>query len=221
MKPVDFRGLALAGVLAAGWGWAWLGQGQSQKPVPTTDDPQAWAELTPDQIAKVKAGEMVILQEDQSQGAEQKRFIRCAMVFNQPLDKVWSLLTQDERQDEYLPGLSKCTLVKREATQDWVDYYAKVLFFKLTYRVNHHYDPEHYYMYWSLDPTFKNDLNQLEAFWRLYAMPDGRTLARYGTKVIPASFLPESVQDYLTRRNLPENLDAVRKWINSGGTYHK
>jgi len=221
MRKTIRQAMVVASFIALGLGWALLSRGQAQKTAPTTDDPKAWAGLTAEQVAKVKAGEMVILQEDQSQGKEQKRLIRCAMAFDQPIDKVWSLLTQDERQDEYLPGLNKCTLVKREATQDWVDFFVKVVFFKVTYRVNHRYDPEHYYMNWGLDPSFKNDLNHLEGFWQLYAMPDGRTLARYGTKVIPASFLPESIQDYLTRRSLPENLDAVRKWINSGGAYHK
>jgi len=221
MKKMTLQVISAAISIITFLGLTLLAQGQAAKATPTTDDPQAWAELTPEQIAKVKAGEMVILNEDQSQGAEQKKFIRCAMILNLPIDKVWSLILATERQDEYVPGLVKSTLVKRDATQDWVDYSSKVLFLNLSYRTQHRFDPEHYAMDWALDPTVKHDLNHLEGFWRLYAMPDGRTLARYGTKVIPASFLPESVQDYLARRSLPENLDAVRKWINSGGTYHK
>jgi hypothetical protein len=221
MNKMKYQIIAAATLIIVIFGFALLSQGQTQKPVPTTEDPQAWAGLTPEQITKVKTGQMVILSEDQSQGAEQKRFIRCAMTFDQPIDKVWALIIATERQDEYLPGLIKSILVKRDATQDWVDYSGKALFIKLNYRTHHRYDPEHYSMEWSLDPTVKHDLNHLEGFWRLYAMPDGRTLARYGTKVIPSSFLPESVQDFLTRRNLPENLAAVRMWINSAGTYHK
>ena len=52
MNNLVWQRTVLAGVLAAGLGWALLSRGQAEKAVPTTDDPKAWAELTPDQIAQ-------------------------------------------------------------------------------------------------------------------------------------------------------------------------
>jgi hypothetical protein len=221
MKKTMRQAIVIGSLVVLGLGWARLGQGQAQKAVPSTDDPKAWADLTPDQIAKVKAGELVILQEDQSSSDRQKRLIRCAMVFNQPIDRAWAVLTQTDKQHEYLPRLDKCVLVKREANWDQVDFFVKVLFININYRVKHEFEPDQYYFHWALDPTYKNDLNHLEGFWQLYQMPDGRTLGRYGTKVIMAPYFPESVQEFMTRRDLPEALGALKKRVDSGGAWHK
>lgn len=206
--------LALLGLLAVP-GWA-------QAPAPPTErDPAAWAGLTPAQIASVKRGEVVILQEDLSSADQSQRLIRSAMVFNQPLEKTWALFHQTELQHEYLPRLDNCVLVRREANWDQVDFFVKVLFVDITYRVKHEFEPGRYYFHWALDPSFNNDLAHLEGYWQFYAMDDGRTLGRYGTKVVTADFIPDSVQEFLTRRDLPEALAAVQKRINSGGTWKK
>ena len=215
-----WQGIFRAGTIALVLAVAAVGMGEAPAP-PTTADPKAWEGLTPEQIAAVKQGEMVILQEDQSNTGEQKRFIRCAMVFDQPIEKAWALIGQTERQDEYLPGLDNCELVKREGNWDQVDFHVKIFFVKIDYRVKHERDPERYYQWWNLDPSYDNDLAHLEGYWQFYAMDDGRTLGRYGTKLVVARFIPDSIQEYLTKNDLPKNLDAVRKWINSAGAWHK
>lgn len=203
---------------------AWLmmaAAGQSGEPPAAGEDPAAWEGLTPEQAAAVRRGEILILQEDQSSADQQKRLIRSAMVFEQPIATVWALISQTERQDEYLPGLNKCELVKREGNWDQVDFHVKIFFVNIDYRVKHERDPERYYQWWNLDPSYDNDLAHLEGYWRFFPLADGRTLGRYGTKLVVARFVPQSVQEYLTKNDLPKNLEAVRKWINSGGTWQK
>ena len=66
-----------------------------------------------------------------------------------------------------------------------------------------------------------NDMKRVDGFWRLYKIDEGHTLARYGTWVEVASFIPEFIMERLTRSNLPVNMEAVHKYIQSGGTYTK
>ncbi len=187
---------------------------------PSADSPQAWEGLTEDQVKKVKAGEIVILDEDKSEGADQKRFIRAAMIFDQPLEKTWKLFKATEKQHRYLPDLDSCELVQRDDKGDKVDFHVKLIL-NIDYRIMHHYDEENYKLWWHLDPDFDNDMKQVDGYWQLFKLDDKRTLARYGTRVEVTSIIPEFVMKKLTRDNLPVNMEAAYKYIQSGGEYVK
>ncbi|HUT54874.1 MAG TPA: hypothetical protein VM658_15895, partial [bacterium] len=58
-------------------------------------------------------------------------------------------------------------------------------------------------------------------FWRLYKIDGQHTLARYGTWVEVSSIIPDFLMERLTKSNLPVNMEAVYKYINSGGTFRK
>ncbi len=190
--------------------------------VPAADDPEAWKDLTDEQIKKVKAGEVVLIDQDVSEsGEDQRRFIRAAMIFDQPIDKAWALFRATETQHRYLPDLSSCELVKRTETEDLVDFHVKISMFSIDYRVNHHYDDENRHLWWRLDPDFDNDMKRVDGFWKLYKLDENRTLARYGTRVEITSLVPDFLMERLTRSNLPANMDAVYKYIQSGGTWRK
>jgi len=189
--------------------------------VPTADDPKAWEGLTPAQIQKVKAGEIVIMGADQPQGDEAKRYIRAAMILNQPIDTAWALFRHTEKQEQYLPELVKSTLAEDHGNWDRIDFFVKILFVNINYRDIHHYEPENYYFYWALDPDHKNDLKQQEGYWRLYKLDDKRTLGRYGTIVQLSDLIPKSIMETMTKQNLPVDMAAVKKYIDSGGTWAK
>jgi hypothetical protein len=198
-----------------------LSSGPAALAVPSADDPEAWKDLTPEQIEKVKKGEIVLVDEDTSASAEeQTRFIQAAMIFNQPLEKVWELFKKTELQDRYLPDLEECTLVSRDEQGDRVDFHVKLVL-DIRYRIHHQYDNENCYLHWSLDPDYKNDMKRVDGYWRLYKLDDTHTLARYGTRVEVSSLIPEFIMVKLTRTNLPANMEACFKYIDSGGTYTK
>jgi len=186
---------------------------------PTADSPEAWKGLTAEQIKKVKQGEIVILTKQGS--GEEERFIKAAMIINQPIDVVWNLLCQTWRQEEYLPGLISSPLIEKHKDWNIVEFNVKVLFIKINYRVKHYIDSEHYYLHWNLDPSYHNDLKHLEGYYWLYKIDDKHTLIRYGTVVVVSELIPRSIQDALTKRDLPKNLQAVKKWLDSAGTYKK
>lgn len=206
------RGLLLFVLLLAGKLWG--------EP-PSADNSEAWKGLTKEQIQKIKSGEIVILDKDQSRGEEAKRFIQSAMIFNQPIDKVWALFRQTQNQERYLPRLYESSLVEDHSNWNLNDFFVKFAFVNIRYRVRHNFEPENYYFYWALDPSYKNDLKHLEGYWRLYKLDENHTLARYGTIVIISELIPKSLMEEMTRKDLPESLQAVKKYIDSGGSYTK
>jgi len=181
----------------------------------------AWEGLTPGQISRIKAGQIVILGKDQSKGKEAQRFIQAAMIFDQPVDTVWKLFRQTDRQAQYLPRLDKAVTVEDQGSWNKVDFLVKFALIKIDYRVQHNFEPDHYYFYWSLDPGYKNDLKHLEGYWKLFRVDENHTAARYGTIVNTSNLIPKSIQGYLTRKDLPASLEAVKKYINSNGEYKK
>ena len=188
---------------------------------PSADNLEAWKGLTPEQIKQVKAGEILILGANTPQGDEAKRFIQAAMILNQPIDTAWALFRHTEKQEQYLPELVKSTRAEDHGNWDRIDFFVKLLFFNIRYRDIHHYEPENYYFYWALDPDFKNDLKQQEGYWRLYKLDDKRTLGRYGTMIQLSDLIPKSIMEAATKQNLPVDMEAVKKYIDSGGTWAK
>jgi len=204
--------LALAIVLAAIPGSA---------KVPTVSFANGWEGLTPEQVQRVKNGEVVLLDKDTSKGTDMARFIQAALIVTRPIEDSWKLFRQTARQAEYLPKLYKCVTIEDKGSYDKVDFFVKFAFINIDYRVQHNFEPDKYYFHWALDPAYKNDLKELEGYWKLFKIDDQHTLARYGTNVNASDLIPKSIQEALTRKDLPESMEAVKKYFDSGGTYAK
>jgi len=179
-----------------------------------------WQGLTEEQVQKLKQGEIIILHQEK-EGKEGERLIKAVMILNQSIDEVFNFLCQTERQEEYLPRLERSILIEEDENGNITEFRIKALFINIIYRVRHHYDPKHYRLYWELDPNFDNDIKHLEGYYQLYKINEHQTLARYATVVILSDLIPRSIQELLTKKDLPQSLGAVKKWIDSGGKYNK
>jgi len=189
--------------------------------VPTVSFKDAYDGLTKDQISRLKAGEVVILDKDQSQGVETEHFIQAALYFSLPVDEVYKLLSNTLAQEKYLGKLYKVTSVEDHGSWNKEDFTAKISFITINYRVQHNFQPDKYYFYWALDPTYKNQLKHLEGYWKLYKIDEKHTVARYGTIVNTSDLIPKSIQEYLTTKDLPDSLGGVKKYIDSDGAWAK
>jgi hypothetical protein len=95
----------------------------------------------------------------------------------------------------------------------------KLMLMKGRYRARYHWSLAEGRIRWALDPSYDNDLAVLEGSWDLFGLEPGRTLGRFGTKIDVGAALPAFVQDYATRKRVPEAMENTRKWIDSGGSY--
>ncbi len=172
-------------------------------------------------IANLEAGRIVVLKQDSGEGKDKKSLILASLLFDQPIDKVWSMLKQTDRQKEYLPHLREATIVQGNDDGNITQFLLKIMFFNIRYRVDHSFDNKAYRLSWHLDPKYKNDLKELYGYYHLYKVDDTHTLARYGSRVDIGMLVPEFIEDALTRKDLPTALGNVKKWIDSGGTFRK
>lgn len=185
----------------------------------TDKDPAAYKGMTADQVARVKKGEIVIL--DQPEKVEGRQMITAAFIFNQNIDAVWTLMTSGWRQEEYLPRLERSPLIKKWEGGDIIEFHVSILGVGIDYQVLGKRDKSCYCQSWKLNPGYDNDMKEVSGYWKFYWVDDKHTLARYGTWVETGISIPSAVQEYLTKRDLPEALGAVKKWVDSGGKYRK
>jgi hypothetical protein len=71
-------------------------------------------------------------------------------------------------------------------------------------------------------PDFgRHGLTGLSGFWRLYPFAGGKTLARYGNRVLLGFAVPQFVQTALAKNQLPAALKSTKRYVDSGGTWDK
>ncbi len=189
----------------------------SSPPLP----PKALEGLSVTDIASLEAGKIVVLKQDSGEGKNKKSLIMASLLFDQPINKVWDMLKQTDRQKEYLPHLREAKIIQGDNNGNITEFMLKIMFFNIRYRVDHKFNNAAYRLSWHLDPNYKNDLKELYGYYHLYKVDDTHTLARYGSKVDIGLLVPGFIEDALTRKDLPTALGNVKKWVDSGGTFRK
>lgn len=146
-------------------------------------------------------------------------YIAALVLFDQPLHRTLRLLSQTERQSEYLPELKRIETIRRDGAAVIDEHHVRILFIRLDYRLRTEIDFKAARISWQLDPTHDNDLRVLDGYWELYESGDSRTLGVFGTRVVLGRLLPAFLQNAATRRNVPRIVERMRLWVNSNGTY--
>jgi hypothetical protein len=139
------------------------------------------------------------------------------VIFEQPVERVFRLLSQTERQLEYRPELEAIETVAPLDDGTLDEHRIRILFLEVRYRLRNHRDEAHRRISWELDSAFENDLRRVEGSWELHALDARRTLGLFRTTVEVGSGIPSFLQDYLTRKNLPGTLERCRRWVDSDG----
>jgi hypothetical protein len=145
--------------------------------------------------------------------------VEALVLFAQPVETVWMLLLERERQREYRPELTEIEVVERDATSLLEEQHLKIAFLSVAYRLRDRIDPATHTITWELDPSFESTLQHVSGYWELFALDTARTLARFGTKVSVSPAVPGFLQNGITRKNVPETLENTRQWVDSSGRW--
>jgi hypothetical protein len=161
--------------------------------------------------------ERVLLAEDTPSDADPRGAARALVLFERPRFDVLRLLASTSRQREYRPELTKLDVIEASESGDVVEYRVRIMLTTLRYRARHGWDYERGRVWWTLDPSFDNDMQVLDGLWELRELDARRTLGRFTTRIDLGPALPAFLQDYATRKKLPESMEQVREWVDSGG----
>jgi hypothetical protein len=171
--------------------------------------------LSIEQQKMLADGNIVFSTTDKS---KENSLIEAAIVFNQPIEETWNLLAKVEIQDKYLQEIKKIKLTSKNPVK--VEFGLKILFMSIWYQCQYQFVKPDYYFDWHLDPTYKNEINQLKGFWKLYPYGKNKTLARYGSNVVVKG-VPDFVQGAFKKSGVEKALNATKKFVDSGGTWTK
>ena len=141
------------------------------------------------------------------------------VLFEQPRIVVLRLLAAVARQVEYRPELQRLSILEASALGDLVDYRVRFMLTTLHYRARHGWDFERGRVWWTLDPHFPNDLKVLDGLWEVRDLDERRTFGRFTTRIDLGPALPAFLQDYATRKKLPDSMEQVRRWVDSNGRW--
>lgn len=172
------------------------------------------AGLTQAQKTELSEGKTVFSTTDDSKDSS---LIEAAIVFNKKPEEVWNMISKTEEQIKYLKEINKLKLIDKKGNRDTIWFQLKIAFIPITYQVNHTFEKEHLYFYWSMDPSYKNDLKALKGFWKFYPYGPDKTLARYGSHV-SLKYVPAWLQDQFKKSGVEKALKAVKCYVDSGGT---
>jgi len=148
----------------------------------------------------------------------ESELIYAAIVFNQPVEETWRLISRTEDQNRYLSDIDDLKIIRKGGPSDNIQFTVSAGPFSKTYRVIHRFSPEKKGFEWGLDPSFDNDLQKLTGFWRFYPFGEGKTLARYGSNV-SIHGVPTWVESLFKKKGITQALGQVKKYVDSGGTW--
>jgi hypothetical protein len=192
-------------------------------PAPVAADPLTAAQILaaqPPGLAEKLLDQHVVLLQEFGKGSEAfGGFLRALVIFDQPRGVTMRLLAQTPRQREYRDDVRRIEVIEQSSRHSVSEYHMRIMLMSIVYRLRYEWDFDTFQIRWALAEDFDNDLSDVEGFWQLFELDAGRTLGRFGTRVDVGPGLPKFLQDYATRKNLPEAMDRARRWVDSGGTW--
>lgn len=164
--------------------------------------------------------EGVVLSQKLSNEGEVKGMITALILVKQPRAKVYEMLTNPSIQSKYLPRLNASKTVTKKESGEITAFTVKVSFISVKTEIVHQWWPEISRMAWTLNPKFDNDMKVQDGYYNVYSLDENTSLLEFGTE-LQTSGVPQFVQDYLVKSDLPEALQNVKKYQDSGGTFRK
>jgi hypothetical protein len=138
------------------------------------------------------------------------------VIFRSSLGRVMHLLSQTGRQNEYRTDLESSTATLASFEDGALErQHMRYLFVDIIVHLRYRIDADRHRIEWTLDPSYENDLNHVEGSWELQALSADSTLGWFRTRVDLGVPIPR----FLQARTIRTDVDAVRQWVDSGGTW--
>lgn len=162
------------------------------------------------ELAKLAKGEVIIREDQSSDGGGRK--VQAAILIDSPVQRVWNVIIDCERAAEFMPDLKSCKFLQRGEDTAIIEQQVKVSWLL----------PKTTYIYRSIYQKFRRidfkrisgDLKDLEGSWVFErAGGDQQTIVVYSVFLDPGFVVPKWLVRKLLRKNLPDVLLALRKWV--------
>ena len=145
-----------------------------------------------------------------------------AIIVERPIGDVWATLARFEDRAEYLPRIESVQILERQPERLRVRQEIDATLTTARYTAWYRLDALAHTISWTLDRQARdNTVADVEGDYRLSELAPGRTLLVYRTFVDSGLKVPQSIQSFMQRRAIPDFLRAIKRRVESGGTYKK
>jgi hypothetical protein len=145
-----------------------------------------------------------------------------AIVVERPLAEVWAHLSRYEDKAEYQPRVEKVWVLEKSPEQLKVKMQINASVTTAYYTAIYKLDAAAHTISWTLDKSAPgNTVADIDGGYRLAAVSPTSTLVVYRAWVDTGRAVPRFIQDYMARRSVPNLLRAIKKRVESGGTWRR
>ncbi|HEX4462013.1 MAG TPA: SRPBCC family protein [Polyangia bacterium] len=145
-----------------------------------------------------------------------------ATIIERPIGDVWATLAHFEDRAEYVPRIKSVQILERQPDRLRVRQEIDATITTARYTAWYRLDPVAHTISWTLDPSaHDNTVAAVEGDYRMSELQPGRTLLVYRTFVDSGLKVPQSIQSFMQRRAIPDFLRAIKRRVESGGTFKK
>jgi uncharacterized membrane protein len=145
-----------------------------------------------------------------------------AIVVDKPIGDVWATLSRYEDKAEYQPRVESVTVLDKQPGRLRAKFVVDATVTTARYTAWFELDEKTHTIHWTLDPTATdNTVVEIDGEYRMFELEPARTLLVYRTYVDSGRSVSQAIQGYFTRKAIPNLLKAVKKRIESGGTWKK
>ena len=187
--------------------------------------PRSWP-LSKAELAKLEAGELLIQDESFLDPADMPvGKVVSYVLLKASIQALAKAIFEPTDQPQYMPRLTSVEVLSTEGRRKRIRYKLKIVIVDIEYvlfltRLVE--EPEFAVFSWGLDKTYaKNDIRESIGSWVLRRYDATRTLVQYSLYVDTGRVVPEFVQTFLMKQDLPDVLGNLRKRLESGGTWKK
>ncbi len=170
--------------------------------------------LTPDNMAKLEAGEVVKenIMEKNADGSDSGRAV-ALIIINAPKDRIMAELAKYETYPQWMPSTKKTTVVSRGDTASSVEFELSILGQSVRYTVIHKIDKAKGTIQWRMDDSKpKKNVKDSVGAWVLKAHGN-KTIIAYTVQVDTGVSVPKFIQKWLSNTSLKKVLKAVKKQV--------
>jgi len=182
-------------------------------------------DLTLERYEEIRRGEILVFEETfESEDGKDAGRAKAYAYFAQPWPTIWAIVTDYDKQREYMPRLTTSRIIKREGNEVWVRFEMEVLWVDLAWVIKYEKDRTAHRIRFALDHSYRevNTIDDTEGSWELIPVEGGdATVVVYRLFVDTGYAVPDFVMSYLTRGDLPNVVGNLRKRVESGGSWKK
>lgn len=170
-------------------------------------------ELTAAELARVEKGEIILESQTQTDAAGKSRGRGLAIGFiNADKNKIIDTILKYEDYPQFMPRVQSTEVYTRTATEVNVKFTIKVVLVKVTYYLMHTVNRDAGYITWTLDKSKKNEIAATDGVWVFKPYKNG-TIVYYSLSVDTGLAVPKSIEDYLTKKDLPNIVSKIRERV--------